>query len=289
MNKKISFLIALITILLLSSIVIIKIYLLNNIEVNIIDQQIITQQKDKLDLYHSPLSPLSELIMNSDLVCYAEILEVDKEIEIKNYLPMPGEIIYYPNQNVKARCLKVLIGPEEIQGREINVLKTTVDYYLKEGQKEVLYLLKDNDGYVTNKIHSAYGDGRFPHDGRLPHALSEVNILRRDKLSGAIISLLGDDSYKGLSVHIFKGRQEAPISLINNYPKEDLLKVVEVSDFNIVEVSLEYGSYTFLLEVEENLYSFSRLVNGYYPYLSLSEERDRNWLPIYFNLEEIIK
>ena len=98
MNKKIPFLIALITILFLAGIVVVLIISMQEKEEPVFNDKVIIKEKDEPNLYEAPLSRLSKLIMGSDLVCYAEIIEVDKEyVEIiredNNFL-MPGEVIY---------------------------------------------------------------------------------------------------------------------------------------------------------------------------------------------------
>ncbi len=52
-----------------------------------------------------------------------------------------------------------------------------------------------------------------------------------------------------------------------------LLKTIEVGEFDIIEVPLEEGDYTVLLEFNRGLYPHSRLVEGHYPYIIITKGR----------------
>ena len=216
----------------------------------------------------------------ADVVCYVEILKVDKEIERPSLdePPPPGKRITYPEQMATVKCLRLLKGPDELQDVTFNVLKQASHFFLREKQRRVLYLSQNRERYSTIGIDSG--------ESRLPSALSISNTLKDDYGSGIVVGILADQPLENLNVHILQGRQKAPISLHTAQWKDALIKKAETEDFGIAEIPLESGSYSVLLQLDERLYTFSRLVNGYYPYVILDKNQ---WRPVYFAIEDVVK
>jgi len=64
--------------------------------------------------------------------------------------------------------------------------------------------------------------------------------------------------------------------------KKRLFKILKSDKLGICEIELEKGNYTFLVGLEDRLYTHSRLVDGYYPYCIVKDQ----WGPLYFNLDD---
>lgn len=214
----------------------------------------------------------------ADVVCYVEILEVDKKIEESSsgHDPLEGEVIIHPEQTVRAQCLKVLKGPEELQGTTLVIVKQRSDFHLVENQRRVLHLSHDAHRFRTVGWRSG--------EWRLPSVLSIANTLKNDAGSGIVVGVLAEYSLKNSMVHILKGRHRAPVTLHSRQWEEALTGAYTIGDFDIAEIFVEPGSYTVLLEVDGTLRSFSRLVFGYYPYVIVEEHQ---WRTVYFDVEEM--
>ena len=222
------------------------------------------------------------LFERSDIISYVEVLEVDKAIELPPSSPenmKPGEIARYPKQFAKVKFLKLLKGSKELENTTRNIIKGGgANFYLKEGEKLVLYLKKWIWSYHTFNSRA---------ESRLAPVLANVNSLKKEMKNGIVVGVFNKESLEDLKVHILQGRHKAPIILDSEIYKDNLVKKERINEFDIAEIPLEPGSYTILIELEGNLYNFNRLVVGYYPYVILEENSSRNWRSINFDLNKI--
>jgi len=217
--------------------------------------------------------PSSEwLFENSDVISYVEVLEVDRRIRAEDL----GSIGDFPKQNATVKFLKMLKGPKRLTGETSSIVKGKGYFYLRERQRVILYLRKKLRSYRT--ISS------FEGQWQLASALADVNNLGVEKGSGIVIGLLKRGNPQEVEAHILRGRHKAPIALNSLIYKEQLVKTARFGEFDIAEMPLEPSAYTILVGLGGSLYSFSPLVDGYYPYVILDET---DWRGLYFDLESI--
>jgi len=238
------------------------------------NQNLAYQQQDL------PIKPKSSkwLFEHSDLIAYVKIISIDKKMSGNTHKKQPPGIYpLFEKQHCRTKVLKVLKGPTELINKIISVVKIKSHYYLKEKQRLVLYLKKQDKVYRTI--------GLFGGEHRLASALCNINELREDVQTGGIVSaVLNEKKDTSLRIHIIEGRHKACINIGDKTWKNHLFKILPIDKFCIAEIPLEEGSYTVLLELKHNLYSHSRLVDGYYPYVIIAKGR---WKPLYFDIDKI--
>jgi hypothetical protein len=226
-----------------------------------------------------PIKPESPewLFRHSNVIGYVEIIEVDKKIKKnQSFENLEGIYSTYPRQGCKAKFLRILKGSNDLENTTVSLVKEYSRYFLTEKQKIVLYL-KKKDVYHTID--------QFGGEHRLASALCDINNIREDiQTGGIVVAVLNKEKYTDYKVHIIKGRHRSPINKGDEAWKKYLLKSAKFNEFDIVEVPLQGGRYTVLLELNGNIYCHSRLINGYYPYVIISENRFK---PIYFDLKMI--
>lgn len=215
------------------------------------------------------------LFENSDIISYVEVLQVDTKIKGPTKPFPPGINPIFSMQRAKVKFLKILKGPESLEGTIGNVIKDRSYFYLTEKEKSAPYLKEKNGLYHTV--------GSFSGQRRLASALADINNLRGDIGSGIVVGILNKGDLSDSKLHILQGRHKAPVILGSKVWKNNLIKVERVSKFDIAGIPLERGAYTILLELKGNLYAFSRLVDGYYPYVILEEN---NWRALYFDIKK---
>ena len=225
-----------------------------------------------------PIRPESPewLFEKSDLICYGEIVNVTREInsDVDKEQP-PGIHPSFEMQLCRVKVLKVLKGSDNLKGETIAVIKRKTRYYFRKCQKVVLYLKESCGVYKTLDL--------FGGEPRLASALCNINTLKGLQAGGIVAAVLNkEEAY--LRIHIIRGRQKSDISIGDKTWENHLLKNIEIGEFDIVEVPLEEGSYTVLLESNRGLYPHSRLVEGHYPYIIITRGR---WKPLYFDMDKI--
>ena len=227
-----------------------------------------------------PIKPQSckWLFEHSDLIAYVEIISVDKKTNDSIYKKQPPGI--YPSfgeQYCQANVLKILKGLTELKNKTITVIKRKSRYYLKEKQKLVLYLEKQNEIYQTIDL--------FGGEHRLASALCNINELRKDvQKGGIVVTVLNKKEDVSFRIHIIRGRQKVDINIGDKIWRNYLLKILDIDEFDTIEVPLGEGNYTVLLEIDHNLYPHSRLIDGYYPYVIITKGK---WKPLYFDIDKI--
>jgi len=229
-----------------------------------------------------PIEPQSFkwLFEHSDLIAYVEIISVDKKIDNSIYKNQPpGIYSLFREQYCQVNVLRILKGSTQLKNKTITVIKRKSCYCLKEKQRLVFYLEKQNGVYQTIDP--------FGGEHRLASALCNINELRKDvQTGGVVVAVLNKREDISFRVHIIQGRQRAGINIGDKIWRKYLLKILEISEFDIAEVPLEEGSYTMLLEINHKLYPHSRLVEGCYPYVIITEKK---WIPLYFDINKIKK
>ena len=188
----------------------------------------------------------------------------------------PGFYPSFKMQICQIKILKILKGPDKLKEKIITVIKRKSRYYFDKGQGRVVYLKKCHGIYETLDL---FGD-----EHRLTSALCNINTLKNTQTGGIVVTVLNKKEKDYTRVHILRERQKTDISIGDKIWKSYLLKTVKIGEFDIVEVPLEEGVYTVLLEFGHNLYPHSRLVEGCYPYLIITKGR---WEPLYFDLNKI--
>lgn len=211
---------------------------------------------------------------NSEAIAYVEVLKVSRKVEKPTESLPPGIWRTFPRQRVKVRFLKVLKGPEELENTSSTIIKGRAHFYLDEGEREVLYLRKGIWRYHTVST--------FQCITGLAPVLAKMNSLKKHKGSGLVIGVLNKGNLEGLEVHILEDRHKAPVILDSEIYRDNLVKKERIGELDIAEIPLEPGSYTVLIELNGNLYSFNRLVDGYYPYVILEEN---NWWGLHFDIQ----
>ncbi len=230
-----------------------------------------------LALWQYMCRPVSPPEIYAEIISYIEITEVDRKIEGPSEPFPPGSRTSYSQQTAKIKFLKVLKGPKELEGKTGEIIKKKTYFYFTAEEKLVVYLEKKGDKYYTV--------GESSNEWRLPSALANINKIQKDSQSGIVVGVLNNPGIKDLRVHILNGKYKAPVLLNDEDWKKNIVKEEKIGEFGIAEIFLEPGNYTILLEFEGKLYSFNRLVNGYYPYIILEKEGD--WRAIYFDIDEI--
>ena len=89
-----------------------------------------------------------------------------------------------------------------------------------------------------------------------------------------------------LNIHILKGRNRAPILLGGKNYQENIVITRKTEEFDIAKIPLNPGSYTVLIEYKDTLYSFNRLVDGYYPYVIIGNQNYSNWRSVNFDFNQ---
>ena len=124
----------------------------------------------------------------------------------------------------------------------------------------------------------------FGGEHRLTSALCNINTIKNIQTGGIVVGVLNKGKENYLRIRIIRGRQKAGITIGDKIWKNYLLETLEIGEFDIVEVPLEEGNYTVLLEFNHGLYPHSRLVEGHYPYVIITKGR---WKPLYFDMNKI--
>jgi len=212
-----------------------------------------------------------------DLIVFGEVVKVLDHIEEgKNDNP---ELVsrWYGRQACRIKIHRVLKGSKKLQSKIIQVEKEKSNYYLRDGQKRVFYLKIAAGEYYTLDT--------FSGEDRLASVVCNIkNLEYEGKLDsgGIVLSILSRRALFPLDVYVFHGRLKAPVEKGGATWKKRLFKILKSDKLGICEIELEKGNYTFLVGLEDRLYTHSRLVDGYYPYCIVKDQ----WGPLYFNLDD---
>jgi len=220
--------------------------------------------------------PLSQdwFFENSEVIAYVEVLKVSRKIERSTQLSPPGIWRTFPRQRVKVKFLRVFKGAKELEDTTGTVIKGRAHFYLNKEERLVLYLRKGIWRYHTVSNFQ----GRTGVSSVIPY----INSLEKDKGSGLVVEVLNKGDLKDSEMHVLQGRQKSPVILDSETYRDNLVKKEKIDEFGIAEIPLEPGSYTVLIELDGDLYSFNRLVEGHYPYVILEEN---TWEGLYFDVE----
>ncbi len=221
---------------------------------------------------------------NSDVISYVEILAVDVNVVPSDKLAPPGSWVLHPKQAVKVKLLKVLKGSKQ-NGETLEVLKPSSYFYFTPGQKLVVYLKRHGKSY-----QALVDSGEW----RLAFVMAELNILKGKANGGIVASAIEDGSDVPRTIYVLSGRQKAPMIFNSQQWNDAFITQGQIDQSNVAEIPLDPGSYTILLgktvEIPLDsdllgqavaLYPFNRLVDEYYPYITL--DKYRPWRPIVFS------
>ena len=92
----------------------------------------------------------------------------------------------------------------------------------------------------------------------------------------------GNDGSLPPTLHVLKGRRKTSLKINDSTWDSFLLKTASIGKFGIYEVPLPEGVYTVLMEIGGELFSYTRLTNGYYACVIIGKYRW--WEPLYFRL-----
>ncbi len=223
-----------------------------------------------------PIVPETTLTLfeDSDVIAYARIDTVEDKIEMAPPgRPQPEVLITYPKQRCTATLLWILKGDVGLQNETLRLAKERSRFFVSEKEKRVLYLKKEGDFFHTID--------KFGGEHRLASALCDIRNLKQDTESGGIVaSFKGNDTSSHPTIHVLKGRQKTSLKMNDAAWKRFLLKSSPIGQFDTCEIPLEKGTYTVLMEMGDNLFSYTRLINGYYACVNVGEYRW--WEPLYF-------
>lgn len=226
-----------------------------------------------LPLTKVPVLPLTDeqLIESSDLIVYVEVLELDK-----NTAQRSKDSLLYPKQIAQVNVLKVLKG--SVKREDIKITKKRAYFQLQEKQRLVLYLKKYFGSYQTVSV--------FSQETRIASAIANVNEYLIQDGSGIVVGITNKEPIERLNIHILKGRNRAPILLGGKNYQKNIVITRKTEEFDIAEIPLDPGSYTILIEYKDALYSFNRLVDGYYPYVIIGDQNYSNWRSVNFDFNQ---
>lgn len=227
-----------------------------------------------LPLTKIPVLPLTDeqLIKSSDLIVYIEVLKIDKNITKQS-----KDSLLYPKQIAYVNVLKVLKG--SVKSENIKITKKRAYFQLQEKQRLVLYLRKYFESYQTVSV--------FSQETRIASAIANVNEYLIQDSSGIVVGIISNKEHKErLNIHILKGRNRAPILLGGKNYQKNIVMTKKADEFDIAKIPLDPGSYTVLVGYKDTLYSFGRLIDGYYPYVIIGEQNYSNWRSVNFDFNQ---
>lgn len=230
---------------------------------------------DSQDIPIIPETPL-RLFEDSEVIAYAKIDTVQDVIErTASRQFQPEGMPVYPAQRFTATLLWILKGDPAQKDRVVSVEKGRSRYAVSEQDKRVLYLKQEGDSFHTVD--------RYGGEHRLASALCDIRNLNRDAESGGIVaSFQGDHPGSRPVIHVLRGRQKASLRINDPAWRRSFLKSAPIGPFDVCEISLGRGPYTVLMELEGDLVSHTRLIDGWYATVNVGEYRW--WEPLYFPL-----
>jgi len=215
-----------------------------------------------------------KLIETSDLIAYVEVTKVSPEIDDHTLEPLtPGSYRNFPAQKAQVRILRSLKGEVSVESNVALVIKKENGFFLSKDKRRVLYLKQEKDFYEVL--------GNLGGEHRLASAIWELRRMKK-KGYGVVIGTLGEPS--GLTAVAFHGRHSVPLIPESEKGTQSIVKKVPIDELGVAEIQLEPGSYTILVQKEDNIYHPNRLVNGFYPYVILDQES--RWKIVYIDTED---
>jgi len=214
------------------------------------------------------------LFEDADVVAYVLIDKVEEGIEISPPGAHHPEVLKtYPRQRCTASLLWILKGDSALQNEKVPIVKEISRYFVSENEKRVLYLQKRGDFFQT--IDS------FGGEPRLASALCDIRNSKKDVHGGGVVaSFQGKDRMSRPIIHVLRGRQPTSLRMTDTAWDTFLLTSKPIGEFDICEIPLEQGTYTVVMEMGGHLFSYTRLLNGYYACVKVGEYRW--WEPLYF-------
>jgi hypothetical protein len=232
--------------------------------------------KNEIKSNSFPIRPetIEELVKTSDVVAYAAVLSVDKQLKpgISSRMK-PGMRQVFPEQHVDATLLWVIKGGPCLEGRTVHVIKEKSAYFLQPGQKRILYLKRKDDRFHTVD--------KFGGEYRLASAWCDIKNLDPGMTSGGVMaSFEAADASVCDRIAVLRGRHPTSLRKDSADWKDALVETEKVFRFNTCEIPLPKGTYTVLVALGGALRSYTRPVNGHYACVRVDKERW--WEPLYF-------
>lgn len=229
-----------------------------------------------------PIAPEGTLkvLRDSDVVAYARINTVEDKIEKvpPSDRPQPDILRAYPRQRCTITLLWILKGDATWEGKTVPLLKERSRYFVSEKEKMVLYLKRQGDFFHTI-------DG-FGEEHRLAFVLCDIRNSKKDSKSGGIVASVNGNgmlSRPRPTIHVLEGRQRTTLRIGDDRWNTSLLQTKTIGEFDICEIPLDKGTYTVLMEEDGQLFSYTRLLKGYYACVNVGEYRW--WEPLCFRID----